>query len=146
MNDKNVIPHHDGEKGMVEDVAIAIKKYKIENGDIICMQLPVNIDEQTMIRFHKVITDVIKDTGKKASVIIMTDPSELYRLKPTDMAIMGWFPFDEKIVDRLNKSGGITYQERLCFMMMIKRLKSMLPINPMDLLNRHMKEKDNGKQ
>ncbi len=145
MTDKNTIPQDDGESGMVEDVAIAIKKYNIENGDIICMHLPSNIDEQTMIRFHKVIKDVIKDTGKKASVVIMTDPSEIYRLNPTDMAIMGWFPFDEEIVDRLNKSGGITYQERLCFMMMIKRLKSMLPINPTDLLKGYMKEKDDGK-
>ena len=144
-DESNVKPQDS--ESLVESIAVAIKKYNIDDGDIICMTLPVDLDGKMLQRIHMIISQVIKETGKKASVMIMSDPADLYRLKPTDMAILGWFPFDEDVLDKLNKAGAITYQERLAFMMMNKRLKSMMPKDPIDLLTRNMKimkGKDNG--
>ena len=128
-------------KDMYVDLAISIKKYNIVDGDVVIVQLPNDIDMGTLKAIQKTVVNSIGVTGKKASTIIMTEPMDIYRLKPTDMAILGWFPVNPDTVDRLNKGGAITYTERLTLMMMHKRLRSMLPKDPQDLLNGNMKIK-----
>jgi hypothetical protein len=124
--------------GELSDLSIEIKKYKIEDGDVICIQLPNDATMQTIQKIQYVVQETLKKVKKKYATIIMTDPMDIYRLKPEAMATLGWLPINPDVLDRMNKSGIINYKERLVLMGMFKKLRSIRPINPQDLLDGNM--------
>ncbi len=125
----------------LEQLKLEMKKYGLKEGDLIVATTGIDVPEEVMISIQAAIATAIEEIGvNQVSMLLMTDPMQIFRLDPSDMAVLGWFRMDEVYLDRLNSIGVINFTELMTLKMMVKKLESMRPKDTAQLMDRKMTE------